>query len=234
MRKNNRNISWWNQELAKKRRKFRKLFNVAKKLGTWTDYKLNLKDYSKVLRQAKTETWRRHCEENEKTPECARLHNIPSKDVQSTISSIQLENGEHTTKEKGTMEEFFRIHLPGSEIISEPSEGWDGLEMEFPKRKGSREDWVVSEGVINYCKLKWVVFSFQPYKSPGVDGIKPIILQQGFELLGGKLLLLLRTSLALGYIPMRWKHARVVFIPKPGNHWSTRRPCGPLVSCPSY
>jgi hypothetical protein len=42
----------------------------------------------------------------------------------------------------------------------------------------------------------------------------PIVLQQGFELLGCKLLMLPRASLALGYIPMSWRHIRVVFIPK--------------------
>ena len=104
VRRNNRNISWWNQCLAEKRRKVHKLFNVAKKSGNWTDYKRNLTDYNKTLRQAKRESWRRHCEEIQKTPECARLHKILSKDVQSTISSIQLDNGDYTTTEKGTME----------------------------------------------------------------------------------------------------------------------------------
>ena len=39
VRKNNSVISWWNQDLAEKRRKVHKLFNVAKKSGNWTDYK---------------------------------------------------------------------------------------------------------------------------------------------------------------------------------------------------
>jgi hypothetical protein len=47
-----------------------------------------------------------------------------------------------------------------------------------------------------------------------------IMLQQGFELLGDKLLMLLRASLAFGYIPMSWRHARVVFIPKLGKSLS--------------
>jgi hypothetical protein len=42
----------------------------------------------------------------------------------------------------------------------------------------------------------------------------PIMLQQGFELLAGKLVMLLRATLALEYIPMSWRHIRVVFIPK--------------------
>jgi hypothetical protein len=53
-----------------------------------------------------------------------------------------------------------------------------------------------------------------------MDGMMPIMLQQGFELLAGKLVMLLRASLPLGYIPMSWRHIRVVFIPKPGKQLS--------------
>jgi hypothetical protein len=155
VRKNNRNTPWWNQGLAEKRRTVRKLFNGAKKSGDWTDYKRTLTEYNKALRQAKRESWRRHCEEIEKAPECARLHRILSKDEQSSIGSIQLENGDYTTSEKGTLEELFRVHFPGSETILEPSGGWNGLELEFPKWKGSRGDWAVSRRVVSYNKLKW-------------------------------------------------------------------------------
>jgi hypothetical protein len=129
VRKNNRNMSWWNQRLAEKRRKVRKLFNVAKKSGDWTDYKRTLTDYNKALRQAIRESWRRHCEEIEKAPECARLHRTLSKDEQSAIGSIQLDNGDYTTTEKETLEELFRVHFPGSEIILEPFGGWNDLEL---------------------------------------------------------------------------------------------------------
>jgi hypothetical protein len=209
IRRNNRNIPWWNQDLVEKRRKVHRLFNAAKKSGNWTDYKRSLTDYNKALRQAKTELWRRHCEEIEKAPECARLQRIFSKGEWSAVSSIQLENGEYTISEKETLEELLRAHFPGSEIILEPSGGWYGLELEFLKWRGTRGDWAVSKRVIGDDRLKWAVFSFQPYKSPGIDGIMPIMLQQGFEWLGGKLLMLLRASLALRYIPMSWRHVRI-------------------------
>jgi hypothetical protein len=165
VRQNNRNTSWWNQDLAERRRKFRSLFNAAKKSGNWTDYKRTLTDYNKALRQAKRESWRRHCEKIEKALECARLQRILSKDRQTAVSSLQLENGEYTKTEE-TLDELLRVHFPGSEIILEPSGGWDGLELESLKWKGSREDSAVSGGVISHDKFKWAVFSFQPYKSP--------------------------------------------------------------------
>jgi hypothetical protein len=76
--------------------------------------------------------------------------------------------------------------------------------------------------------LEWTVFSFQPYKSPGIDGIMPIMLQQGFVLLAGKLLMLLRASLVLGYIPVSWRHIRVVFIPKSGKPLSQVKSLRPI------
>jgi hypothetical protein len=76
--------------------------------------------------------------------------------------------------------------------------------------------------------LKWAVFSFQPYKFSGIDGIIPIMLQQGFELLAGKRLMLLSASLALGYIPTSWRHIRVVFIPKPANALSQGKTLRPI------
>jgi hypothetical protein len=196
VRRNNRNITWWTQDLAERRRKVRRLFNAAKKSGNWTYYKRNLTDYNTALRHAKRESWRRHCEEIEKTPECARLHRILSKCGQSAVSSTQPENAEYTTTEKGTLEELLRVHFPGSEKIPETSGGWNGLELEFPKWKGSREDWTISKSVISYDKLKWAVLSFQPYTSPGIDGIMPVMLQQVFERLAGKPLMLLRARLA--------------------------------------
>jgi len=107
----------------------------VKKSRNWTDYKRTLTDYNTALRQTKRESWRRHCEEIEKAPECARLHKILSNDRPSAISSIQLANGEYTTSERGILEELFRVHFPGSEIITEPSEGWDSLELEFRNGK---------------------------------------------------------------------------------------------------
>jgi hypothetical protein len=56
----------------------------------------------------------------------------------------------------------------------------------------------------------------------------PVMLQQGFELLAGKLLMLLRASLALGYIPMSWRHIRVVFVPKTGKPVSQAKSLRPI------
>jgi len=54
------------------------------------------------------------------------------------------------------------------------------------------------------------------------------MLQQGFEQLAGDLFLVLRVSMALGYIPISWRHIRVVFIPKPGKKLSQAKYLSPI------
>jgi hypothetical protein len=78
---------------------------------------------------------------------------------------------------------------------------------------------------VEYIKVSQGI---HPYIYPGMDGIMPIMLQQEYELLAGKLLMLLRASLALGYIPVSWRHTRVVFIPKPGKSLTQAKSLRPI------
>jgi hypothetical protein len=69
----------------------------------------------------------------------------------------------------------------------------------------------------NHRKVKKAIDSFGDRKAPGPDGLHPIVLKN----LGTKALLrltgLYRASLHLGYVPLQWRKARVIFIPKPGK-----------------
>jgi len=92
VRRNNRNISWWNQVLAERKRKVRRLFNAAKKSGNWTDYKRTLRDYNKALRVAKRESRRRHCEEIETAVPDSKGFFQRTGRVQSSLSNLKMVN----------------------------------------------------------------------------------------------------------------------------------------------
>lgn len=65
--------------------------------------------------------------------------------------------------------------------------------------------------------MRWALDSFQPYKSPGPDGIYPILLTKALEAVLPELVTLYRASVAMGYIPKAWRIAKVVFLPKAGK-----------------
>ncbi|XP_074042675.1 uncharacterized protein [Leptinotarsa decemlineata] len=163
--RSNKNVPWWNEDLARMRKKTRKAFRCARKSGSWDQYRRSLTEYNKVLRKSKKDKWRRQCEEVEQTQACARLYKILSKEPQVSINNT----GEYTKTGEVTIRELFWVHFPGSEITNLTPESWTNSELETPKR-ASREDWQMTK-VIDLAKIKWDVSSFQPYKSPGPDGI---------------------------------------------------------------
>jgi hypothetical protein len=78
-------------------------------------------------------------------------------------------------------------------------------------------DWRLANKIVTYQRVKWAIHSFAPYKSPGVDGIFPALLQEGQEVLIPHLTRIFRACLAMGYVPLSWRQVKVVFIPKPGK-----------------
>ena len=88
---------------------------------------------------------------------------------------------------------------------------------------------------INIEMLRETIFSFKKYQSPGADGIFPVLLQEGFEILSDFILNLYKDLLSLGIILTEWTINRVVFIPKPGIfHTQLQKILVPLVSLPFY
>jgi hypothetical protein len=71
---------------------------------------------------------------------------------------------------------------------------------------------------MTYRRVEWAIDSFAPYKSPGVDGIFPALLQQGWEILIPYLIKMFCACLATGYVPAAWRQVKVVFITKTGRN----------------
>jgi hypothetical protein len=72
--------------------------------------------------------------------------------------------------------------------------------------------------VVTFRRVEWAINSFAPYKSPGVDGKFPALLQQAREVVIPYLVRIFRACLATGYVPAIWRQVKVVFIPKPGRN----------------
>jgi hypothetical protein len=79
-------------------------------------------------------------------------------------------------------------------------------------------DWRVTARVINYIRVERAIDCFVLYKTPGMDGMFPVLLQEGREIVIPYLLRIFRACLSTGYVPAVWQQVRVVFIPKPGRN----------------
>jgi hypothetical protein len=79
-------------------------------------------------------------------------------------------------------------------------------------------NWQLATRVVTYRRVEWAIASFAPYKSSGVDGIFPALLQKGQEVIIPHLVRIFCACLSTGYVPVIWRQVKIVFIPKPGRN----------------
>ena len=75
----------------------------------------------------------------------------------------------------------------------------------------------VVDDIFDHRKISAAVKLFQPYKSPGGDGVYPIILQSTWEIIGPILRTIMIASFTFGCIPSSWLNSKGVFLPKLGK-----------------
>ncbi|XP_071051862.1 uncharacterized protein [Onthophagus taurus] len=104
VKSSNRGTPWWNESLSSERQEVRKLFNRAKTLGEWEKYKQALTNYTKNIRKAKRESWRRFCEGVKDTPSSARIHKILARNPAPPLGSLRRPDGSFTDSSRASLE----------------------------------------------------------------------------------------------------------------------------------
>jgi hypothetical protein len=189
---------WWTRDLETKRQAVHKLFRKALTSGEWDLYRRTLAKYNSDVRKAKR-SWRRLCEEVKSTPEGARLYRILKQEPQNIVGMLLGPTGDYTKTGKETMDLLIQHHFPKSTPLDDNENG----HIIGPLRRATADDWNMSKEVVTPNKIKWAINSFDPYKSPGLDGIQPMHLQKVDWLLP-ILTEIFRASLALSFTPNIW------------------------------
>ncbi|GJQ70299.1 hypothetical protein Trydic_g22737 [Trypoxylus dichotomus] len=218
IRSTNRDTPWWTRELSELRTATRKLYNKCKKSGSWDKYKASLTRYNRALTKTKRYSWKRFCQELGAVPECSRIRKVLAREGPSRIGTLSKSDGTKAETEEQVLQHLLEVHFPGSEIIQTQFGGeCKGLSPQIPDFRARRVDWNLTRKIIQVFKIRCAIESFKPFKSAGMDGIFPALLQQGQDLLSPVLCTLLRATLAMGHLPSSWREARLAFIPKQGE-----------------
>ncbi|XP_037815958.1 uncharacterized protein LOC119606498 [Lucilia sericata] len=162
---------WWNLDIARARKECRKLFNEAKRSNNWSPYKSSVNYFKNMIRNAKRKAWRDFCSNVEGSSETNRLRKILST-TQAVPSYIQKPCGSWTTSSRESLEVLLDTHFPGCQPIED-----NGIMTTLDHNTTNP-----SSVIINRERICWALNSFDPYKSPGPDGIIPADLQKNEDL----------------------------------------------------
>ena len=139
---------------------------------SWELYTETQRTYRKEVRKASKDAWRNFCNSINDIPMSMRLHRALSRDPKIKLGSLLAPSGRHTQFKRETSVTLLVTHFPNSVVTVE-------VAAPAAARCAKCFDWQVAVRVVTYRRVEWANDSFGPYKSPGMDGILPALLQQG-------------------------------------------------------
>ena len=215
IRRKTENI-WWNTELTCLRREARKAQRKAiiSKLGNdWEAFKQAQLIFKNSVRKAKRDSWQlftksvnSHCA----TTQLAKIMR-PNETVQ--VSNVLRPNGEFTEPSVETMNCLLDTlasvsrEVNSSKAAEEPNDN---------TAESPRHNEIVSS-ICSLEKLKRAINGFLPFKTPGPDGIYPVLLQKGWNSIRNIYQTIFQMCWKYSYVPKVWKEGTGIFIPKPGK-----------------
>ena len=206
-------VPWWSHELRTLRQKANKAFHVAYKTGQskdWENHRAARRAFKKALRCSKRQSWINFCTQTEGIHESARLYKILGHSPVGKLGMLRLPDGQWTTNLEEAYNHLLETHFPGCKKVNdEPSKPTPRWAPSFNRQE--------VQCIITEDRIKWAFGTMAPFKTPGQDGVYPILLQKGLQYILRPVCSIYRASLSLGYIPKIWRETRVTFVPKPGK-----------------
>jgi len=168
----------------------------------WTDknpqsfelYREAQQRYRKEVRKASKDAWGTFCSSINDLPVTTRLHRALSRDPKIKLGSLVDPSGRHTQSEGETLELLLATYFPNSVVTEEEA-------APAAARCDKRLDWRIDARVVTYMRVEWAIDFCAPYKSPGMAGIFPALLQEGQRIWVPYLVKIFCACLTTGYIP---------------------------------
>lgn len=207
------NSPWWTKELAALRTQTNKAHrdhartHIAEDWHKWRELKHK---YASTIQREKRRGWRKYTTGIDTLQDAQKLTKVLDKGQSQKMSLLIRPDGTITKTTEETLQHLMDTHFPGNTTI-DPTEGTAS------NHTTTNREWIEAMNTITPKKVVWAVKEFKPYKSPGPDGIYPIMLQKSIDILGPNICNILRACMAYGYVPIAWRDSKVIFIPKPGK-----------------
>ena len=204
---------WYTQEVKEMQEEVHKAYDAWKSGGRtaalWAAHMKIRKKYRRECRKQRKFHWQKVKMAKETPKEMSELLKLIQYKDKTKINCFKKGDGEITLPGAETGEFLMRHHFPNATEQKWVVYNHEKIETENVKELFS--NW------INMEKLKSSLQGFDNKKSPGPDGLKPVIFQHLPDNVLNFLLLIYKSCIALEFTPKVWKVTKVVYIPKPGK-----------------
>ena len=168
----------------------------------------------KDVKFAKRDSWRKFCQEVSGIKGASDIAKyLKSKSLPGNCT-LETEGG-FTKNEEETLNLLLKTHFPNHAGEMESRQGeLNSAYLPLPSYPDHTAEVI---DFFSYKRVESAFKKFKDYKSPGVDGIYPIMIKKTFDIVGEFLVNLFKDCIKTCYVPKSWRKSKVVFIPKVGK-----------------
>ena len=184
--------------------------------NAWETYKVNQRDLKYSIRSAKRQSWRSFTSDISNEANLAKFTRSLSRPKGKNMGLIRDPNANDKAAEDPQetsaiiMDSFF----PGSITIDSVNSIQKPI-VSLNYRDISNDKGL--EEVFDIHKIQTAITTMGAYKAPGPDGFSPIVLKNMSVKTLKRLQTIFKVTYYIGYVPMRWRHSLVIYLPKPGK-----------------
>ena len=211
------NLKWWSSKLSSESKKLNKQHRIAKRCKTLTEtvkLKIMKNKFKKMCRKEKKTCWRKFTFNIKENDRMASLAKTLQNKERSKLYTLRKPDGSMTEPGQETLNLLFQTHFPASVTLRQVqyrSNRFAHLQSSSSYISQTCDYW------LNVELLNKAFKKFNKKKSPGPDGLKPIIFDFLPENVKRLLVFLFKCCVHFHYTPVLWKDTKVIFIPKPGK-----------------
>ena len=126
-----------------------------------------------------------------------------------TLGTLEKPDGTITKPGSDTLEYLLTQHFPSATPVKPTI--YSNKKVTRTEIMNYKPDWITPE------RVKKALLGFQSKKSPGTDGLKPIIFKHLPDDIFQFITSLYKALVLLEFTPTKWKECKMIFIPKPGK-----------------
>ena len=204
---------WYTEGMDSKRKRVAEAYDCAKRTShgsqAWLKYKKLYKEYRSAVRKSKRKCWNLYKQKAATPKETSRLIKILQRKETNAVSTFKKVDGGSTMPGVETIDHLINAHFP---MNKKPiSTRYKHIKVPSYEIEGRFVSWI-NDDVVQEALLK-----FEHKKSPGPDGIKPVIFQFLPKNIIAEITFIYKACIALSFTPSAWRDSKVIFIPKPGK-----------------
>ena len=207
---------WETKEIREAKRGIRHKLRKARNTKCdkdWRGLRSHQAEYRKLINKTRKNKWKEFCQEMDAKSTPGRIAKIIKNDKIIRLTSVRKPDGKLTEAPEETLNVLIKHHFKDNTIISDTP-----VNITLQERHSSSvvED-KINDNIFSYSRANKAVEGFSPLSAAGPDGIRPIMLQRGWEYIADAFIAIAKKSFCLGYTPKTWRASTSIFLPKPGK-----------------